>query len=77
MLLSATWRDTRRAVFERGALPQFHLRQFLFACQARLLLRLARPTEVRGPSPCYLLLPICNSFPPQQHHCYLMSTLLL
>ncbi len=31
----------------RGAVPQFRFRQFLFACQARILLKLERPTEVR------------------------------
>ncbi len=31
---------------ERGAVPQFRFRQFLFACQARILLKLQRPTEV-------------------------------
>ena len=63
-LLSATWRDTRRAVFERGVLPQFRLRQFLFACQARLLLRLARATEV----PCFLFdLAMHGSFRTGRH----------
>jgi hypothetical protein len=68
-LLSATWRDTRRAVFERGALPQFRLRQFLFACQARLLLRLQRPTEVR-PSSC-----LVSSGSPSAKNCYLRSSI--
>lgn len=36
---------------ERGAVPQFRFRQFLFACQARILLKLQRPTEVRLPDP--------------------------
>ncbi|KAK9821758.1 hypothetical protein WJX81_004662 [Elliptochloris bilobata] len=45
-LLAASWRAARRAVLERGGLQQFHFRQFLFACQARLLLQLQRPGEV-------------------------------
>jgi hypothetical protein len=45
-LLSATWREMRRSVFEHGAVPQFRFRQFLFACQARNLLKLQRPIEV-------------------------------
>lgn len=46
-LLSATWRDTRHAVLESGMVPQFQFRQFLFACQARLLVKLNRHIEVR------------------------------
>ena len=45
-LLSATWREMRHSVFERGAVSQFRFRQFLFACQARILLKLQRHTEV-------------------------------
>ena len=51
-LLSATWREMRHSVFERGAVPQFRFRQFLFACQARILLKLQRPTEVPPVPPC-------------------------
>ncbi|BDA42989.1 Trafficking protein particle complex subunit 10 [Coccomyxa sp. Obi] len=45
-LLTAAWREMRGSVHERGAVPQFRFRQFLFACQARILLKLQRPTEV-------------------------------
>ena len=44
-LLAASWRAARRGVLERGGLQQFAFRQFLFACQARLLLQLQRPGE--------------------------------
>lgn len=46
-LLSATWRETRHAVLESGMVSQFQFRQFLFACQARILLKLKRHVEVR------------------------------
>lgn len=46
-LLSATWRETRHAVLETGMVSQFHFRQFLFACQARILMKLHRHVEVR------------------------------
>ena len=45
-LLSATWRETRHAVLESGMVPQFQFRQFLFACQARILVKLNRHIEV-------------------------------
>ena len=45
-LLSATWRETRHAVLETGMVPQFQFRQFLFACQARILMKLNRHIEV-------------------------------
>ena len=47
VLLRATWRDTRRAVLRAGGVADFTFRQYLFACQARVLLRLGRPQEVR------------------------------
>lgn len=46
-LLKATWRETRRSVLHSGGLAEFHFRQYLFACQARVLLKLGRPQEVR------------------------------
>jgi hypothetical protein len=46
VLLRATWRDTRRAVLRAGGVADFTFRQYLFACQARVLLRLGRPEEV-------------------------------
>lgn len=46
VLLRATWRDTRRAVLRAGGVTEFAFRQYLFACQARVLLRLGRPQEV-------------------------------
>lgn len=46
-LLSATWRETRHSVLEYGMVPQFQFRQFLFACQARILSKLHRHIEVR------------------------------
>ncbi len=45
-LLSATWRETRHAVRETGMVSQFRFRQFLFACQARILGKLDRHIEV-------------------------------
>ncbi len=47
-LLSATWRRTRHAMIETGMVPQFQFRQFLFACQARILMKLNRHVEVRA-----------------------------
>ena len=47
-LLSATWRETRHAMIETGMVPQFQFRQFLFACQARVLIKLSRHIEVRA-----------------------------
>ena len=47
MLLTSSWRDTRRAVLKHGNIPEFTFRQYLFACQADVLLKLARPQEVR------------------------------
>lgn len=47
VLLRAAWRDTRRAVLRAGGVTEFSFRQYLFACQARVLLRLGRPQEVR------------------------------
>jgi len=38
-------------VLARAGLQQFHFRQFLFACQARLLLQQRRPVEVRARRP--------------------------
>ncbi|GFR46524.1 hypothetical protein Agub_g8110, partial [Astrephomene gubernaculifera] len=45
-LISASWRVTRRCVLKRAAIQEFRFRQYLFASQARLLLRLGRPVEV-------------------------------
>jgi hypothetical protein len=47
-LLKATWRETRRSVLHRGGMAEFHFRQYLFACQARVLLKLGCAAEVRG-----------------------------
>ena len=49
-LLSATWRETRHAVLETGMVPQFQFRQFLFACQARILVKINRHIEVHHTS---------------------------
>jgi hypothetical protein len=45
-LLSASWRVTRRLVLKKNGVPEFHFRQYLFASQARVLLRLRRPVDV-------------------------------
>lgn len=45
-LLTASWRETRRAILNYGSICQFNFRQFLFARQARLLLTLNRPIEL-------------------------------
>ncbi len=45
-LLKATWRETRRSVLHRGGMAEFHFRQYLFACQARVLLKLNCGSEV-------------------------------
>ena len=45
-LLKASWRETRRAVLHKGNIAEFHFRQYMFSCQARLLLKLERPSEV-------------------------------
>ena len=50
-LLKASWRETRRAVLHKGNIAEFHFRQYMFACQARLLLKLELPAEVL-PVPC-------------------------
>jgi len=47
VLLTSSWRDTRRAVLKHGTIPEFTFRQYLFACQANVLLKLARPQEAR------------------------------
>jgi hypothetical protein len=47
VLLKSSWRDTRRSVLKHGGIPEFTFRQYLFACQADVLLRLARPQEAR------------------------------
>ena len=44
-LVSATWREMRQSVLRNG-MVQFDFQQFLFACQARILLKLNRPAEV-------------------------------
>ncbi|GLI61031.1 hypothetical protein VaNZ11_003295, partial [Volvox africanus] len=45
-LTSASWRVTRRSVLKRAAVQEFRFRQYLFASQSRLLLRLGRPVDV-------------------------------
>ena len=45
-LLWAPWRSVREAVQASEGLPEFTLRQLLFASQARVLLKLHRPAEV-------------------------------
>ena len=50
-LLKASWRETRRAVLHKGNIAEFHFRQYMFACQARLLLKLERPAEVLAAPP--------------------------
>jgi hypothetical protein len=46
-LLKASWRATRRAVLGSAGISEFAFRQYLFASQARVLLKLQRPHEVR------------------------------
>lgn len=60
-LLKASWRETRRAVLHKGNIAEFHFRQYMFACQARLLLKLERPAEVKPSQPSSL----------KYHHCLL------
>lgn len=45
-LVRATWREARKTVWRNNELLQFDFQQFLFACQARILLRLNKPAEV-------------------------------
>ncbi|WIA35160.1 hypothetical protein OEZ86_003632 [Tetradesmus obliquus] len=45
-LLSSSWRGMRRLVLCKKAVQEFHFRQYLFAAQARVLLRLGRPVDV-------------------------------
>lgn len=44
-LLHTGWGQTRTTV-HGGGLDAFRFRQYLFACQARLLMQLQRPIEV-------------------------------
>ena len=46
-ILKASWRETRRSVMRGAGVAEFSFRQYLFACQARVLLKLGRPAEVR------------------------------
>ncbi len=46
ILLSATWRDVRHAIMQHGVVDELHFRQYFFARQASLLLRLGRPADV-------------------------------
>ena len=57
-LLNSSWGRTRTNVHGAG-LDAFHFRQYLFACQARLLLALQRPVEV------WLLLQLSLNLKPQ------------
>ncbi|KAG1661690.1 hypothetical protein FOA52_001967 [Chlamydomonas sp. UWO 241] len=43
--LMPSWRSARRLVMSKTGVPEFQLRQYLFAAQARLLLRLGRPLD--------------------------------
>ena len=45
-ILKAAWRETRSSVMRGNGVAEFYFRQYLFACQARLLFKLNRPTEV-------------------------------
>ncbi|KAF6250949.1 hypothetical protein COO60DRAFT_1645717 [Scenedesmus sp. NREL 46B-D3] len=45
-LLSSSWRAMRRLVLWKKSVQEFHFRQYLFAAQARVLLRLGRPVDV-------------------------------
>eukprot|EP00878_Enallax_costatus_P028549 GHUV01030842.1.p1 GENE.GHUV01030842.1~~GHUV01030842.1.p1 ORF type:complete len:447 (+),score=91.95 GHUV01030842.1:177-1517(+) len=45
-LLSSSWRNMRRLVLWKKSVQEFHFRQYLFAAQARVLLRLGRPVDV-------------------------------
>ena len=47
MLLNATGRDTRRAVLIQGGVSEFSFRQYLFSCQANILLKLGQHHEVQ------------------------------
>jgi len=44
-LMTAPWRHMRRAVLKRNTVPEFSFRQYLFAAQSRLLLRMGRPLD--------------------------------
>ena len=46
-ILKAAWRETRSSVMRGNGVAEFNFRQYLFACQARLLFKLNRPAEVR------------------------------
>lgn len=50
-LMRATWREARKTVYRSSNLLQFDFQQFLFACQARILLKLNRPAEARYSAP--------------------------
>lgn len=53
ILLKATGRDTRRAALAQGGVTEFSFRQYLFSCQANILLKLGRPQEVHDvPNEC-------------------------
>jgi len=65
-LVRATWRETRNAC-KRNGLVQFEFQQFLFACQARILLKLNRPSEVFPPPPITLLWVPSSLLPPPQN----------
>jgi len=47
-ILKAAWRETRSSVMRGNGVAEFYFRQYLFACQARLLFKLNRPTEVNA-----------------------------
>lgn len=47
-ILKAAWRETRSSVMRGNGVAEFYFRQYLFACQARLLFKLNRPTEVQN-----------------------------
>eukprot|EP00983_Pelagomonas_calceolata_P097978 1158303-Pelagomonas_calceolata.AAC.4 len=44
-LMTTPWRHMRRAVLKRNTVPEFAFRQYLFAAQSRLLLRMGRPLD--------------------------------
>lgn len=46
VLMTATWRATRRRALDAGSLSQFKFRQYLFSRQAHMLLKMGHTHEV-------------------------------
>ena len=58
-ILKASWRETRRSVMRGSGVAEFSFRQYLFACQARVLLKLGRPAEVCTQPLCKIWRLVC------------------